>query len=371
MTSLILDPSDLFEKTIEGSHAERWARMGAAVPSITTAKETPPPSFLPYLVYEYGLGMLTPYVGNVYDVIDAGVRWHRLRGTYAGVAQGLSFVGVTATVEPAWHGRAWWNSAQLRFPSLPANDAPLLGNIEGITRLSLPFRSDFRRGVFQYDIPPIETDGAMLDESHLEEESGIRLSDDGAIWSFGRTHEFDHLLSEAEGTLIGNWIEIPEDGGSIPWVTMTYPWTTATFLWSANADAQRRSLMAAWFLGKEVYVAFRDADDEIIGYRRARTCRPVSPSFDGPYEFAGQRYSPASGGQRVYIEAMTDFEDAFDMVAENVSIVVNPTRAPGVPHGQLWLAPDDLSDGDAFAAKTVSIPLRKTVRDRVKFIVRF
>lgn len=371
MTSLILDPSDLFEKTIESSHAERWTRMGAAVPSITTAKENPPPSFLPYLVYEYGLGMLTPYVTNLYDVIDAGVGWHRLRGTYAGVAMGLSFVGLTATVEPAWHGRAWWNSAQLRFPSLPANDVPLLGAIEGITGLSLPFRSDFRRGVFAYDIQPAEADGTMLDEAHIEEESGVRLSATGAIWSFGRTAEFDHLLSEAEGTLIGNWIEIPEEGGSIPWVSMTYPWTTATFLWSANADAQRRSLMASWFNGREVYVAFYDGDDEVIGYRRAKACRSVSPGFGGPYSFDGQTYLPRVGGQQVYIEAMTDFEDAFDVTAASVALVVNVTRASGVPHGQLWLEPGDLTDGDTFAQKTVSIPLRKTVRDRVKFIVRF
>lgn len=371
MTSLILDPSDLFEKTIESSHAERWTRMGAAVPSIATAKESPPPSFLPYLVYEYGLGMLTPYVTNVYDVIDAGVRWHRLRGTYAGVAQGLSFVGVTATVEPAWHGRAWWNSAQLRLPSLPANDAPLLGNIEGITGLSLPFRSDFRRGVFEYDIPPAESDGTMLDESHIEEESGIRLHAGGAVWSFGRTAEFDHLLSEAEGLLIGNWIEIPEEGGSIPWVTMTYPWTTAMFLWSANADAQRRSLMAAWFAGREVYVAFHDTDDNLIGYRRAKACRPISPGFGGAYSFNGQAYLPSVGGQQVYIEAMTDFEDAFDVTATSVSLVVNATQAAETPAGRLWLGADDLVGGQSFAEKAVSIPLRKTVRDRFKFIVRF
>lgn len=371
MTSLILDPSDLFEKTIESSHAERWTRMGAAVPSITTAKESPPPTFLPYLVYEYGLGMLTPYVTNLYDVIDAGVRWHRLRGTYTGVAQGLSFVGVTATVEPAWHGRAWWNSAQLRFPSLPANDVPLLGAIEGITGLSLPFRSDFRRGVFDYDIQPAEADGAMLDESHIEEESGVRLSATGAVWSFGRTAEFDHLLSEAEGTAIGNWIAIPAEGGGVAWASMTYLWSTANFLWSANADAQRRALMAAWFAGREIYVAFLDSDDEVIGYRKAKACHPVSADFDGPYSVDGQAYAPASGGQRVYIEAMTDFEDAFDVTAESVVLVVNVTRAAGVPSGQLWLEPSEITSGDFFASKTVSIPLRKTVRDRVKYIVRF
>lgn len=247
MTSLILDPTDLFEKTIESSHAERWTRMGAAVPSITTAKESPPPSFLPYLVYEYGLGMLTPYVTNLYDVIDAGIRWHRLRGTYAGVALGLSFVGITATVEPAWHGRAWWNSAQLRFPSLPADDTPLLGSIEGIAGLSLPFRSDFRRGVFEYDIPPIEADGAMLDGSLIEEESGIRLVDGGTIWSFGRTAEFEHTLTQAEGAAIGNWIDFPPAGSGFGFlITLTDEDSEDDILVLTGEDDVDSILTGAW-----------------------------------------------------------------------------------------------------------------------------
>lgn len=369
--SLLPNTSGHLEVSVEAAHAERWLRMNSAVPSITTAKENPPPSFLPFLVYEYGLGMLTPYVSNVYEVINEGVRWLRLRGTYGGLKRGLAFVGVTATAEPAWHGRVWWNSCQLRFPELPANDTPLLANIEGITRLSLPFRSDFRRGVFEYDIPPAEADGTTLDECHVEEESGVRLHESGAVWSFGRTAEFDHLLSEEEGIAIGNWVEIPEEGGSIPWTSMTYLWTTATFLWSANADAQRRSLMAAWFAGREVYLAFRDADGELIGYRRAKACRPVSPGFGGPYQVDGQSYLPHAGGQQVYIEAMTDFEDAFDATATSVSLVVSALQAAEVPVGRLWLSADDLIGEQSFAEKAVSIPLRKTVRDRVKFMVRF
>lgn len=368
--SLLPSSAEPFELAVEETHRGRWDSMNAAVPAITTAKENPPPSFLPFLVWEYGLGMLTPYVGNLYNLINEGVAWERVRGTYAGVRRGLAFINVTATVEPAWHGRVWWNSAQLRFPELPANDNPLLENIEGITRLSLPFRSDLRRGVFQYDVPAAEADGTALDEAHLEEESGIRLKAGGTLWSFGRTTEFDHLLTEEEGTLIGNWLEIPDEGG-IPWVSMTYPWVTATFKWADNPEAQRRSLMAAWFEDREIFVAFRDADDEVIGYRRARACRPVTPIFGGVYSLAGQPYAPQSGGQRVYLEAMTDFEENFDVTATSIALIANANRASGVPAGRLWLAPSELSGGQAFAEKAVSIPLRKTVRERIKFIVRF
>jgi len=41
----------------------------------------PPPSFLPGLIYEYGLGELTPYVPNLYELIAEGIDWQRVRGT--------------------------------------------------------------------------------------------------------------------------------------------------------------------------------------------------------------------------------------------------------------------------------------------------
>ncbi|WP_420408699.1 phage tail protein [Hoeflea sp.] len=370
MTTLLPSNAGHFEKAVEAAHAERWTRLGGAVPAITTAKEAPPPSFLPFLVWEFGLGMLTPYVDNLYEVIDEGVRWHRIRGTYGGVKMGLGFVGVTATLEPAWHGRAWWNSNQLRLDALPENDAPLLERIEGITRLSLPFRSDLRRGVFDYDIEPLQADHSRLDGAHLDVESGVRLYDGGTVWSFGRATEIEHTLTEAEGTAIGNWIEIPEEGG-VQWASMTYPWVTATFAWGDNPQTQRRELMAAWFEARTIYLVLKDGDDAVIGYRKARAVHSVAVEFGGQYQFDGQSYAPSDDGTAVYIEAMTDFEDADGVEAEKVAVVTSMTRAAGIPVGRLWLRPEDVTAATAFGETEISIPLRKTVRDRIKFLVRF
>lgn len=371
MTSLLTPSSGRFEQAYEGTRAARSDVIWSAVPSVTTMKDNPPPAALPFLVYEYGLGMLTPYVSNVYELLDGrGVRWMRVRGTYEAVDRGLAFLGLTATCEPAWHGRAWWNSSQLRFPSLPGNDDPLLDQIEGIMRLSLPFRSDFRRGVFEYDVGPTLGDHARLDNSMLERESGVRLHEGGAIWSFGRTHEVDHLLTEAEGTAIGNWIEPPE-GGSIPWTAMNYPWTEANFAWSETPETQRRALMAAWFQSRPLYLTLRDGAGAVIGHRRCRAKWPAKPQFDGPYQVGDTRYQPVAGGTRVYIEAMTDFEDADDVVARSLSITVGATRAAGIPPGRSWLQPADLIGGEEIAVTATNTPLRKTVRERIKLLLRF
>lgn len=370
MTSLLPSTSGHFEKAVEAAHDGRWVRMQAAVPLITSAKENPPPSFLPFLVYEFGLGMLTPYVDNVYDVLSEGVKWFRIRGTYGGLKKGLSFIGITATAEPAWHGRTWWNSCQLRFPELPANDNPLLPRIEGITRLSLPFRSDLRRGVHGYDIQPLEAETTRLDDSHLDVESGTRISEGGTVWSFGRSSEFRHTLSEEEGTDIGNWIEPPDQAGT-PWVTMSYLWATAAVLWAENPDSQRRSLMAAWFTTRVLWATFRDEDGEVIGHRRCRAVHAVDFQVTGRYSIGTDRYQPIAAGRSVYIEAMTDFGDADGVVAETVEITVGATLASGVKPGRLWLEPDELVGGDAIAVQDVALPLRRTVRDRVKWLLEF
>lgn len=159
--------------------------------------------------------------------------------------------------------------------------------------------------------------------------------------------------------------------GGIPWVSMTYPWTAATFLWADNPDVQRRVLMAAWFLGRPIYAVFMDAAGDVIGYRRARASRPVKLEYDGVYAFGQQRYSPHPAGEIVYIEALTDFDDADGVEAASVALLVNASLAPGVAPGRLWLDEGDLVGGQTFAQKTVSIPLRRTVRDKVKFLVRF
>ena len=163
----------------------------------------------------------------------------------------------------------------------------------------------------------------------------------------------------------------PHPSGGISWVSMTYPWTVATFLWADNPDVQGGTLMAGWFWTKPIYAVFKDAAGDIIGYRRAKACRAVSQKYDGSYTFGAQRYSSGAGGEIVYIEALTDFDDAVGVQAAAVALVVNATLAPDVPAGRLWLDDGDLIGGQTFAEKAVSIPLRRTVRDKVKFLVRF
>ena len=78
-------------------------------------------------------------------------------------------------------------------------------------------------------------------------------------------------------------------------------------------------------------------------------------------------------GQRtqVYIEAMTQFDDVDGVEAKHASLLVGASLSAGTPPGRLWLQPSELSGGHEFSAQDISVPLRKTVRDQFKILLRF
>ncbi len=342
--------------------------VGQAVSAMHGCKIfAPPPSFLPFLIWEYGLSELTPYVPNLYDLIEEGIEWQRVRGTHDAVHRGLGWVGYTATIEEALSFRRFWNAFQLRFDSLPENDAPDLERIEGVTTLSVPMRSNLRRGVYQYDVTAAELDHSRLDHCMLDFSSGTVATPKGTVWSFGRTHEIDHTLTEAEGLALGNWLA--DTGAGVGWDPVS--WADADFAWADDPNYQRAVALSGWFEGKRMYLALRDADAAVIGYRRARAVRPVSVDFEGVYAFAGNDYAPAENGTAVYIEALTQFDDADGVTAESISLIVEPELGAGVKPGKLWLEPSELSGGAEFTAHLITIPLRKTVREQIKIMLRF
>lgn len=370
MDSLLPAGSDIFEKALEASYADRWSFFADAVAAINYDKLSPPPSFLPFVVWEFGLGELTPYVPNLYDLLREGIQWQRVRGTFEAVQRGLAWIGYTAAVEEAWHGRVWWNSYQLRFDRLPDNDDPDLERIEGITTLSVPKRSQLRRGVFQYDIPAAVADWTRFDACQWDSESGVTATPAGTVWSFGRPTEIAHLLTKAEGEALGLWIDPPE-GEVLKWIEMQFPWQTATFPWAASATVQRQSLLAGSMARRSIYVVLKDEGGSVIGYRRCRAIKAVDTVFNGTYRFGQASYSPVAVPRFAYIEAMTDFEDADKISAASVALLVDPLLAGNVPAGRLWLNPGDLSGGVQIAVSNISLPLRATVREQLKFLVRF
>lgn len=385
MTSLLPGNSGLFEKSFEASLTARWTALSEGVDAIRYDKLSPPVTMLAYAIWEFGLGELTPYMPNLYDLLREGIIWQRARGTRKAMDIGLGWIGYAADIHEAWHGRRWWNAYQLYFSDLPAPNT--LERIEGIARLSTAKRSQFRRGVHGYDVPACELDGSQPDGCLLDRESGVVATQAGIIWSFGRKAEVEHWLTETEGLSLGNWVptarepvafgfgdlavEQLRDDDALLWANITIPWSSATFLWATDAASQRQAQLAAWFAARPIHLVLRAATGGVIGYRRCRIVRAVTEAVGGPYSFRDVSYAPASGGRYVYIEAMTDFENADGVTAAAVSLLVGASAAEGIPPGRLWLQPGDLTGGVEIASNPVSLPLRATVREQITYLMRF
>lgn len=370
-SSLLPQGSGLFEKSFEQSVFARWDAFDAASDRIRGVKYASdrPASFLPFIIYEYGLDILQPYVPDLSALIIEGVQWERVRGTPQAVALALRWVGYTAQIVPHKTTRAYWNSFQLYFTELPRYDEPDLARIEGVVGLSVPVRSQFRRGVFGYDATAMILDGGRLDGALLDFESGTTYRDGKTLWSFGRLTQIQHVLTEDEGEGMGNWLPPAEDD-STPWITMNYPWVTANVMWAANAAVQRAALMAAYFRSRTAYMEFLNSSGQTIGYRKCKVAQ-VRSMTGGPYSVSGTPYSISNSGPFVYFEARTDFGDAQDVTAASVRLVVNPVLKSGVPTGRLWLGPDDIVSGNRFAQNSINLDMRKTVRQQVKILLRF
>ncbi|MBK8085058.1 MAG: hypothetical protein IPK28_15225 [Devosia sp.] len=215
---------------------------------------------------------------------DRGRPWQIERDTFAAVARGLGWVGAPGTIVEAPGRRTWWNNFQLYLGALPANDAPTLQRIDRVTRLGKPFRSDFRRGVWNFDAPALEAGWTRLGSSMLADDSGA-ASGGRASGRSAATRCALTLMTEAEGRRLGNWV--PPTEGEIPWSEMDFPWATADVPWASDSATVRRALMAAWFVGRRAHVRLKDGDGEVIGYRRAGVHRIVKPTVGGLYSIAG------------------------------------------------------------------------------------
>lgn len=338
--------------------------------NILVADNAPSPDFLPFLVWQYGLGELSPYLPNLYDLISAGIQWQRIRGTPAAISLGLSWLGYGGSLEEVPTRRRRWNRFYWELDRVRDNDYPDLVRIDGIVALSPPERSIFARGFKTYDIRCMETSYGRTSGSMTSDSSGVFIPNAAAKWSFGRHYESDHLFSQAELTALDVWI--PEVGMDTLWTDADYLWADDDVLWVVVAAGERLVTMAGDICDLSAYVQFTDADDDVIGYARA-TVRPVQPGDAGEYDFGGgTRWTSFLIGPptAVMVVAMSGFGDGNGQTATKAAVLFDATRDGDVKPGTLWLEPDQLTGGTVIAEHDVNIPFGLTVRERARFSLR-
>ncbi len=189
---LLPSSSTQFERDISES-CDLVSRLGSSVENLRTSKfQNINETVLGWLIYEYGLGEILPYVPDTQRAVAEGIAWQRIRGTKAAVATSLGWIDFAATIEESEAGTINWADFQLGLDQAP-NGLEFTENVIQVSKLSSPIRSKlFRVYSNQYDFRRFWLDDTTLSSgSWLSDHTGVYLHQD-KDWpqlSFGRNHQ--------------------------------------------------------------------------------------------------------------------------------------------------------------------------------------
>lgn len=160
-------------------------RLALPVDAIRQFKTDPADALLPWLIWEYGLGELLPYLPEPRLAIAQGVLWQRLRGTPAALSTALPWIGMSATLEQEPPG-VHFASFQLD-PGRVLDDDTAIANLIAIARLSAPARARLSRIYHGHDLRRVVLSESRLGQALLSDHSGVFWRDGLTKLSFGRS----------------------------------------------------------------------------------------------------------------------------------------------------------------------------------------
>ena len=320
-----------------------------------------PAAFMPFLVYEYGLGPISAYHATYADLLAEGVAWQRVRGTPDALDQSLGWIGYDATaLIDSYPARRWWTRYQIAMGELPPDgeEDPILYDAEYLAGLSDPARSIFFRGFHGYDVRALEWGDLAWGDAIWGDDSGVRMPNGETLWSHGRAYDLTVALTVDQKAALSLTYT---DGDPVAWDAL--PWDAPGRSWTEVTDA---AALHAWLIGRmNAYVGFYDADFAPIGYRRAIHVKDVTDAL------------PAVPGTS-YAEVLcrTDFGEGFGSVAAYCRVLFHARPTDLTKPGRLWLAPGEIEtdpayDPDDTQSDFVALPIvfGRTIREEVTITV--
>ncbi|AOT09356.1 phage tail protein [Pseudoalteromonas luteoviolacea] len=152
-------------------HGQLELMLGDGIALLRGFKSHPKQSLLPWLIWEYGLGALVPYLDDLDQVLQQGLAWQRIRGTRKSLEMAYGWLGFSLKdVEESDSYRHFYRY-QCHLEQLPSlNDVERMSQL---AELSAPARSELTRVTYQFDIREL-TLSAKPFGSLLSDHSGFR-----------------------------------------------------------------------------------------------------------------------------------------------------------------------------------------------------
>ncbi len=187
---LLPNHATTLEKELVNS-TDSISRLGAGLERIRDAKrQNIPDNVVDWLIYEYGLGEVTPYLTDPRQALAEGVQWQRVRGTPSAVELGLGWINFPASVEESEAATLRWAEYQLGLEDGPA-DHSKISRVVGISGISQPARTRmFRIHGGWYDFRRFNlNDHALSEGAMLCDHSGVIVRPEWPQLSFGREYQ--------------------------------------------------------------------------------------------------------------------------------------------------------------------------------------
>ena len=166
-----------------------WEELADA---FKTPSEGEPAAFVPWYAAEYGLAEFAPYFDTVPELLAQGLPWLFVRGTAAGVALALRWVGFDAVVIEE-------DGPYLHIDLGRISTAGEVARAAHVVRATIPAHVHFYRVFHGYDLRPIVLDrGPALDAGMLDGYSGVPGGSDVVV-SFGERAGRTLPTSPAQG----------------------------------------------------------------------------------------------------------------------------------------------------------------------------
>ncbi|TQF71846.1 phage tail protein [Pseudoalteromonas luteoviolacea] len=152
-------------------HGQLETILGEGVQLLRGFKSHPKQSLLPWLVWEYGLGALVPYLDDLDQVLQQGLAWQRIRGTQKSLEMAFDWLGFSISdVEESQSYRHFYRY-QCHLNQLPKLDD--VERMAQLAELSAPARSELVRVTYQLDLRELKLSSSTFG-TLLSDHSGYR-----------------------------------------------------------------------------------------------------------------------------------------------------------------------------------------------------
>lgn len=99
------------------SASDPSGRLWNVIDAISLFKSVPQDGILAFLIWEYGLGEIQPFISDPRKLIEEGVAWQRLIGTPEAMRRALGWLGISPVIEEGDTVSSRWAFYQLGLGS--------------------------------------------------------------------------------------------------------------------------------------------------------------------------------------------------------------------------------------------------------------